>query len=170
MRGTRIAMVDPAWSVSAMAMTGAVILCDQVYQTQGGKYVIAGTFTTIEVRVADLAKVEHVVSGFHLYLRARPERTGQLVLDVRLRDEQRAPWEAPILALRCEVPVDERTIRLVELGLPLPPFTLRVAATDEPPAGAVLQLRYAVELLHDGELIGTAPLDVRFVRAVRTSD
>jgi len=149
-----------------MGLSGTVLLCDHVYQAQGGKYVIAGTFTTIDVHVADLRKAEHRIDGLSLYLRIRPERLATLALEVLIRDESRGPWEEPIQRLRLDVPVTERNLRLVECGLVTPVFHVRIEAPDTAPAHGTLVLRYAIELRADGEVVATTPLDLRFTAGV----
>jgi hypothetical protein len=145
-----------------MGLSGTVLLCDHVYQAQGGKYVIAGTFTTIDVRVADLRKAEHRIDGLSLYLRVRPERLATLVLEVLIRDESRGPWEEPMQRLRMEVPVTERNLRMVECGLVSPAFQVRIDAPETAPMTGTLVLRYTIELRADGEVVATTPLDLRF--------
>jgi hypothetical protein len=148
-----------------MGLSGTIILCDHVYQAQGGKYVIAGTFTTIDVRVADLRKAEHRVDGLSLYLRIRPERLSTLAVEVLVRDESRAPWEEPMQRLRLDVPVTERNLRLVECGLVTPAFQVRIDAPPTAAAAGTIALRYSIELRVDGEVVGTTPLDLRFTAA-----
>ena len=145
-----------------MGLSGTVILCDQVYQAQGGKYVIAGTFTTIDVRVNDLRQAEHRIDGLSLYVRVRPERLSTLVVELLLRDESRPPWDEPMQRLRMEIPVTERNLRLVECGLVTPAFQVRIDAPPSAPANGMLALRYTIELRVDGEVVATTPLDLRF--------
>lgn len=156
-------MARSAATVPGMGLSGTVILCDQVYQTQNGKFILAGTYTTLDVRVADLRNAEHRVEGLSLYLRIRPEKLGPLVLELLVRDETRGPWEEPMQRLRLDLVVTERNIRLVECGLVTPPFQVRIDAPPEaPPHGTVL-LRYLIELRADGEVVGATPFDLRFV-------
>jgi hypothetical protein len=145
-----------------MGLSGTVILCDQVYQAQGGKYVIAGTFTTLDVRVADLRKVEHRVDGLSVYMRIRPERIGNLTLELLVRDESRGPWDAPMQRLSLDVPVTERNLRLIECGLVTPPFQVRIEGPPTAAATGSVMLRYSIELRADGEIVATTPFDLRF--------
>lgn len=147
-----------------MPSSGTVILCDQVYQTQGGKFVIAGTYTTLEVRVADLRHIDYHMQPLHAYVRARPERMGPLALDVRIRDEQQPPWQAPLINARLQTTVTEHNIRLVECPLLLPSFGLRIEGGDQAVARGSVILRYSLELLSEGNLLASTPLDVRFTQ------
>src|SRR5262245_58370322 len=108
------------------SLSGTVILCDQVYQAQGGKFVLAGTYTGIQVHCADLANVQHHIQGLHLYLRLRPEQLGQLNCELMIRDEGQPIWNnEPILRTKWEVAVSERNMRLVEIMMVSPPFTIQ---------------------------------------------
>ena len=146
------------------SMTGTIILCDHVYQAQGGKFVLAGTYTTIEVRTKDLRRAEHQVNGLSLYLRLRPERLGVHQCRIAIHDESRPPWSEPVLATAWEARVDERTMRLLEMAMLSPPFLVRPQVTDEGVAAGSVVLRYSVAFLVDGEVIATTPLDISFVQ------
>ncbi len=145
------------------AMTGTIILCDQVYQAQGGKFIIAGTYTTIEVRCKDLRRAEHQVNGLNLYLRLRPERMGPLPCRIVIRDELQPPWVEPVLGTNWEARVDERSIRLMEMAMMSPSFLVRAQVPEEGIAAGRAQLKYSIGFLVDGELIATTPLDIVFV-------
>lgn len=146
------------------APSGTVILCDQVYQAQGGKFVLAGTYTTIEVHCRDAPVIEHQVPGLALYLRLRPERTGRHACEVLVRDELLPPWAEPVMRHAWELPIDERNLRLLEVAMNLPGFTVRVQPQPDQP---VVQLRASIEFRVDGELVATTPLDLRLVRDLR---
>lgn len=150
-------------TVAAMGLGGTILLCDRVYQAQGGKFVIAGTFTTLDVTVPDLRSAEHRIEGLECYVRLRPEKLGALPVDVLLRDEQRPPWEAPLMRLHWDLQVDERNTRLIEFPLTLPPFQLKLAGGTDAPTTGTLMLRYTIELHAEGEVVATTPFDVRFV-------
>lgn len=148
-----------------MPLSGTIIICDQVYPTSGGKYVLAGTYTALEVHVRDLRRIDFRLQPLNAYVRVRPETTGPLKLQVRLRDEQQPPWEAPMVTINLEAQIDARTIRLFECPVTIPPFGIQVTGGDHAASAGRLELRYAVELLHQGELITSAPLDLRFIAA-----
>jgi len=159
-----IALTGPDPSVPCMAsMSGTVVLCDQVYQAQGGKFVIAGTYTTIEVRCLDLRQVEHQVNGLSLYLRLRPEHVGQHACEVLVRDEHRPPWQEPVMRCQWQVQVSELNMRLLEMTLSTPGFTVRAQAGPEIEAQGVMTLPFSIEFRVDGEVVGTTPFDLRFV-------
>jgi len=153
-----------------MGISGTVILCDHVYQAQGGKYVIAGTYTTIEVRVPDLRAAEHRFDNLAVYVRLRPEQLGVLPCELLVRDEQHPPWHEPLLRLRWDATVTHDNIRLVECAFVLPSFTVSVKANDAgAPPPPLLELRYAIELRASGEVVGGTPLDLRFVPMARAA-
>ncbi|MBA3684588.1 MAG: hypothetical protein H0W72_05035 [Planctomycetes bacterium] len=146
------------------ALGGTIILCDHVYQANGGKYVIAGTYTTVEVRCPTLRRASHAFNGLGLYTRLRPERLGALACEAHVRDESQPPWTAPLLRCNWEARVTEQNIRLLEFALTAPGFVIQLGdepGLDESPE---LTLRYAVELRVDGEVIAATPLDLRFLR------
>jgi hypothetical protein len=146
------------------SMTGTIILCDQVYQAQGGKFVIAGTYTTIEVRCKDLRRAEHQVNGLNLYLRVRPERLGVHQCRITVRDELQPPWHEPVLATQWEARVDERSMRLLEMAMMSPPFVVRPQLPEAAISAGAVTLRYSIAFLIDGEVIATTPLDIAFVQ------
>lgn len=151
-----------------MGIAGTVILSDHVYQAQGGKFVIAGTYTTIEVRVPDLRAAEHRLDGLALYVRLRPEQLGTLPCEILVRDEQHPPWHEPLLRMRWDATVTSENMRLLEWALVLPSFTVSVTANDpQAPLPPVLAVRYAIELRASGEVVGGTPLDLHFVQAAR---
>ncbi len=151
-----------------MGIAGTVILCDHVYQAQGGKYVIAGTYTTIEVRVPDLRAAEHRLDNLAVYVRLRPEQLGTLACELLVRDEQHPPWQEPMMRLRWDSTVTKETIRLVECAFVLPSFTVSVRANDQAaPIPPQVEVRYVIELRAAGEVVGGTPLDLRFVPAIR---
>lgn len=150
------------WS-AAMPLSGTIILCDHVYQAEGGKFIIAGTHTTLHVVMPDLFRIDYQVAGLHCYLRIRPEQLGTLTLEIRIRDEQVPPWQPPLMTVRLDIPVTEQTIRLVECPIILPSFGLRVDGGDRAREAGVVDLRYSLELLQNGELIASTPLDLHFV-------
>jgi hypothetical protein len=145
-------------------MSGTIILCDKVYTTAAGQYVIAGTYTTWTVPVRDLAKAQYSFgSGLNFYLRFRPERTGAIKLQVQIKDENRQVWDQSWLTSEIEVPVPEQQPRLVEMALTTPAFTVEVRGAKEPDKDRVV-LRNSVELSVAGVLVATTPFDVVFVR------
>jgi hypothetical protein len=169
-RWNAMAIVAPGAeaTVLGMGISGTVILCDQVYQAQGGKFVLAGTYTTIEVRVADLRAAEHRLDNLAVYVRLRPEQLGVLPCELLVRDEQRPPWDEPLMRVRWDPTVTHDNIRLVECAFVLPPVVVRVQANDPaavPPPR--LEVRYVIELRAAGEVVGATPLDLRFVLTPR---
>jgi hypothetical protein len=149
--------------VGMSSITGTIILCDNVYQAQGGKFVLAGTYTTIEVRVIDAARIEHQINGLNMYLRLRPEQLGPLSCEIMIRDEALPPWNEPLLRNQWDVRVTERNIRLVEMAMMSPPFIVRPQVPPDATLNDML-VKYSIEFRINGEVIATTPLDVRFVR------
>ncbi len=150
------------------AIGGTIILCDHVYQTNGGKFVIAGTFTTIEVRCPTLRRASHAIGGLSLYGRLRPERLGAHACEVHVRDESQPPWSAPLLRCQWDARVGEPNIRLLEFTLVTPGFVIQLGDEAHLDETAEVLLRYAVELRVDGEVIAGTPLDLRFLRTPQT--
>jgi hypothetical protein len=146
------------------SLSGTVILCDQIYQAQGGKYVIAGTYTTIEVHCKDLRNAEHLIGGLNLYLRLRPERVGQHQCEILVRNEHMPPWSEPVLRHAWQADVSEGNMRLLEMPRVLPPFIVRVQAPPETPNQDSLLVKFSLEFRIDGEVVATTPLDVKFVQ------
>ncbi len=146
------------------ATGGTIILCDQVYQAQGGKYVIAGTYTTVEVQCQSLRRASHAIAGLSLYTRLRPERLGTHACEAHVRDESQPPWAPPLLRCQWEARVTERCIRLFEFILITPGFTVQLADDPAFDTSEDVTLRYAIELRVDGEVVAGTPLDLRFLR------
>lgn len=147
------------------ALSGTVILCDQVYQAQGGKFVLAGTYTNIQVHCADLANVHHHIQGLQLYLRLRPEQLGPLTLEVMIRDEGQPPWGEPVLKTKWDIAVTQRNVRLVEIMTVSPPFAIQAQLSPEQRNRTDMTVKLSVEFRAAGEVVGTTPLDVTFVKA-----
>ena len=151
-----------------MGLAGTIILCDHVYQANGGKFVIAGTYTTIEVRVADLRQAEHRLDNLSVYVRLRPEQLGALPCEILVRDERQPPWQEPMLRLRWDATVTADNMRLLEWAFVLPSVSIAVKANDPAaPVPAMLEMRYAIELRAGGEVVGGTPLDLRFIQTPR---
>jgi hypothetical protein len=148
----------------SMPLSGTIILCDQVYNAQGGKYVIAGTYTTLQIKVPDLRRIDYQVAHLQTYVRVRPEQLGPLALEIRMRDEQQPPWQAPIATVRLELTVTEHSIRLIECPLTLPSFGLRIEGGEQAAERGRVDLRYSLELFHDSELMASTPLDLQFTQ------
>jgi hypothetical protein len=145
------------------SLSGTIILCDQVYQAQGGKYILAGTYTTVEVRCRDLATVEHQINGLSMYLRLRPEQLGALTCELLLRNEALAYWDEPLMRTSWEMRVTEHNFRMLEMMMVSPAFLIRPGFPAEVAATGEGLLKYSIEFRVNGEVIGTTPLDVRFV-------
>ena len=138
---------------------GTVILCDQLYPTIGGKWVIAGTYTNY---LADLG-AQHVdfIHGLNVYLRFQVERTGKYPCELLLVNRALASNLPAIQRLEVRIAVTD-PLAPVEIGCVLPPFRVRCPNTPDVPVDTAIGVALLVWLKVDGEDVATCPLNVIF--------
>lgn len=140
------------------AARGAVILCDHLYPTKFGKWVIAGTYTTWWTAEAQL----EFRNGLQAYLRFQVEQPGSHRLRLQLVNRHLPANEPPIH--RIELAVQHSSpFQPCELGVTIPPFGIR---SPVPPAEIPTERPVAVHLSVDLEVddtdLASSPLVVLF--------
>lgn len=144
-------------------MAGTVILCDKVYTTQNGQYVIAGTWTQFTAVVPSLDRAEwHFQTGINLYVRFRPERAGGSTVTIAIKDERREVWDQSWLRNEMQISIPEGMPRLVEMAITTPPFRITLGPAEPGRKGRIV-VASAIELSVDGQLAATTPFDLIFV-------
>ncbi len=99
---------------------GTLILCDHVYRTDQGKWVIAGTYSTWQTAQ------DVLVPFLHAYIRLQFEHPGTYPCELAMVDRGLPPQAPPMLMVRFEVVQSQANPPLFEMGLQLP--ELRITA------------------------------------------
>ncbi|MDA3960227.1 MAG: hypothetical protein PF961_05520 [Planctomycetota bacterium] len=100
--------------------------------------------------------------GLSCYVRFRPERAGETVVALRMKDERREVWDESWLATNMRMSVAEEVPQLIEMSVVTAPFAVDVSWSQ--PGADRLVLHNTVELEVDGQLVASAPFDVVFQR------
>ena len=140
---------------------GTLILCDQVYRTDKGKWVIAGTYTHWQTPNDEL-----ILHSLQAYIRLQCERPGTYPMRLTMIDRAGPPNATPMLDARTEIIVNETQVPVFEMGLHLP--ELRIAAPilskDREP-GSLLAIRTLLWLTVSGVDVASCHLDFTFTKA-----
>jgi hypothetical protein len=136
---------------------GTLIMCDQVYRTDQGKWVIAGTYTSWQT------SQDVLVPFLHAYIRLQFERSGTYPCNLTMVDRGRPPQAPPMLEARFEVVQSQASPPLFEMGLQLP--ELHITA-PEPYAkrapGSQIALRTLLSLRVKDTDVASCHLDFLF--------
>ena len=90
-------------------MSNCLILADQIYQDQSGKYIIAGTYTGWSKRIAGWEQaIFDAPNGLALYGRFTPERFGELELNIAVKDRNRRDWNESWLRTCIKLQIKQR--------------------------------------------------------------
>lgn len=139
---------------------GTLILCDQVYRTDQGKWVIAGTYTHWQTPNDEL-----VMHTLQAYIRLQVDRPGTYPLRLAMLDRAAAPNAAPMMEAQTEIVVNETQIPVFEMGIHLP--ELRIAApipAKDRQVGSVLAMRTLLWLTVSGIDVASCNLDFLFTK------
>lgn len=138
---------------------GTLILCDQVYRTDQGKWVIAGTYSHWQT-VND----ELTLHSLNAYIRLQFERPGTYPLRLTMHDRGQSPNAAPMMEARAQITIGDAQLPIFEMGIQLP--ELRIAAPvkfkDRPP-GSRQALRTLLWLKVQEIDVASCHLDFIFV-------
>lgn len=140
-------------------LRGALILCDHLYPTLYGKWVIAGTYTTWLAPPG--ARAFEFRDGVQAYLRFQVERAGRYECELRLLHRALPAHAPPLACQRFAVEVRDPLLP-VELGAQLPPFRVRCPDELTPRPGAPVGIGLLVWLTVGGEDVASSPLDIIF--------
>ncbi len=138
-------------------VTGMILLADNVYRTDRGKFVIAGTYTSWQTT----KDVMHM-PGVQLFVRLVFERFGQYECQLVVQDRSSPPTALPMLAMPINIEVSARTSRLIEAGFQLPELNIPASRpfNERPPTGEKATLIISMMLGHD--VIASTNLDIIF--------
>jgi hypothetical protein len=139
---------------------GTLILCDQVYRTDQGKWVIAGTYTHWQTPHDDL-----VMHSLQAYIRLQFDRPGTYPLRLAMLDRAAPPQAAPMMQAETVITVNESQIPVFEMGIHLP--ELRIAApipAKDRQVGSLLALRTLLWLTVNGTDVASCNLDFHFTK------
>lgn len=146
-----------AWIPIMREHRGTVILCDQLYPSLNGKWVIAGTYTTWFVPPQE----RHLdLPGVSVYVRFQVEKAGTYDCEVLLVHRALPSNAPPIMREAFQIPVTDPLFPR-EAGCVLRPFRVSCPPelADSPaPVGIPLLLWFKVA----GEDVASCPLNIIF--------
>lgn len=141
-------------------MNGSIIICDHVYETKDGKFVISGTYNQWWC-TGQVLKIPQI----HCYIRIYPERTGTLDAAIVLRDDNLPPDQPPIMNIDLQLEVLPEHIPVMEFAVRSNVAAEMTAHFDDDSAsGARYSIPLSLALLAEGEIVATSPLKVVFSR------
>jgi hypothetical protein len=139
---------------------GTLILADQVYRTDQGKWIIAGTYTHWQTPNDEL--VLHTIQA---YIRLQVERPGTYPMHLTMMDRGAPPNARPMLEAQAEIVINESQVPVFEMGLHLP--ELRIPApilAKDRQVGSVLAIRTLLWLTVSGIDVASCHLDFHFTK------
>jgi hypothetical protein len=138
---------------------GTILLCDQLYPTVNGKYVISGTYTNFFTVLDELT----ISNGINAYLRVQVEHAGQYQFKVLAIDRAQASNATPLFEVQGEVVVRD-PLEPLEAGLLLPGFTVKcpVGSTVNIEIGKPVGANLLIWLEINGKAIASSPLRIIF--------
>jgi hypothetical protein len=155
-------MTDPSTPVNPLPMQplrGSLILCDQLYPTIAGKWIIAGTYTAKLSRPGQ-ERIEFP-DGVNVYLRFQVEQAQRYHAEILLINRGLTSTTEPLQRHELDLDVaDPRTP--IELACILDPFQVHcpIPLAAIPPAG--LGVALLVWLRVNGEDLASCPLNLIF--------
>lgn len=137
---------------------GTLILCDHVYRTDQGKWVIAGTYSHWQTPNDELA-----LPYLHAYVRLQVERPGTYPLQLTMIDRSQAPNSRPMLEAAMDVVINEQHTAAFEMGLHLPELRIKAPVPfRERAPGSVIALHTLLWLRVKGIDVASCHLDFHF--------
>jgi hypothetical protein len=140
---------------------GTLIICDQVYRTDQGKWIIAGTYNHWQTPHDELS-----LHTLQAYMRLQFEQPGNYPAQLKMLDRGAPPQAPPMLEARMDINIDEQQLPIFELGIHLPELRIKspVLAKDRAP-GSALAIRTLLWLTVSGIDVASCPLDFIFTKA-----
>ena len=137
---------------------GTVILCDQLYPSIGGKWVIAGTYTAW---MAQPGVQQFDLPPLNVYIRFQVEQAGEFDCDLLLVHRS-LPANAPaIVRQQFRVRVGD-PLAPCEMGCVLPAFRVRCPDEAQQQPAALIGVPLLIWLKVAGEDVASCPLNVIF--------
>jgi hypothetical protein len=145
-------------SSSMPEIRGTLILCDNVYRTDQGKWIIAGTYNHWRTSNDELA-----LPPLQTYIRLQCERPGTYPGRLIMVDRAQPPQALPMLEVGFEIAVSEGDTPMFETALLLPELRLKapVPYAQRPPGSAIV-LRTLLWLKVKDMDIASCHLDFHF--------
>lgn len=137
---------------------GTLILADNVYHTDKGKWIISGTYSFWQTHQEEL-----VIPMMSVYVRLQFERLGTYRCRVSISDRMAPPHVPPVINTQFEVKITETTPRLFEAGLQLPEIRQRgpIPVADRAP-GSATKVSLLIALSCNEHDIASNDLDLVF--------
>ena len=142
-----------------VTMNGSIILCDHVYETKDGKFVISGTYNHWLCQSQTLT-----IPQLHCYIRLYPERLGEMACKIILRDENIIRNQQAIMTDELKVDVRAEHIPVMEFAFHSNlPAEIRVNIDPKNPPSENIVIPLSLCLMIDDEIVATSPLKVSFL-------
>jgi NAD(P)H-dependent flavin oxidoreductase YrpB (nitropropane dioxygenase family) len=145
---------------SLQSIRGTLILADQVYRTDQGKWIIAGTYTHWQTPNDEL-----VLHSIQAYIRLQVERPSTYPMKLTMMDRGAPPNARPMLEANAEIAISEAQVPVFEMALHLP--ELRIPApipAKDRQVGSVLGIRTLLWLTVSGTDVASCHLDFHFTK------
>jgi len=140
------------------AVRGTILLCDQVYPTTGGKWIIAGTYTNWWTSSSPLV----FTGGLSIYIRFQVEQPADYPCRILLFDRMQPSNVPPIVEVGMVARITD-PLEPFELGLKLPQFGIVSPIPPEQiPAGKPVGVILSVWLQVNGKDLASCPLRIIF--------
>ena len=142
-------------------INGAIILCDNVYKTDNGKYLISGTYTQIHTfnQTVDVS--------LNAYIRVAVEKAGTYNLKVKLIDVVESPTKPAIMDMDGIITVDD-PLKVIEMGIHTPGFRLTCPIDlDELDENQGVRMCFKLWLEINGTALASSPFEVLFKKPVK---
>jgi len=137
---------------------GTLILADNVYRTENGKWIISGTYSYWQTTQDVL-----VIPMLATYVRLQFERFGVYRCRVAVTDKMAPPHQPPVINTQFDVTINEATPRMFEAGLQLPEIRQRgpIPLADRLP-GSATKMSLLISLSCNDHDIASNDLDLVF--------
>lgn len=142
------------------SMNGSIILCDHVYETKDGKFVISGTYNQWLCSGSSLK-----IPQLHCYVRLYPERVGQLPCRIILRDENILHGQQTMMNAEINLNVTAEHIPVMEFAFhsnALGEISINFDQDSVHNANTTVTVPLSLCLMIDDEIVATSPLKVTF--------
>ena len=137
---------------------GTLILCDNVYRTDQGKWVIAGTYAQWQTTQDALT-----LPFLHAYVRLQFEHPGTYQCQLTMVDKAQPPQSVPMLSAQFDVSQPSSNPPVFEMGLQLPELRIQAPVPfSQRPPGSLIILHTQLWLRVRQTEIASCALDFHF--------